>query len=455
MNRFVSLALILAATSGLAVPALADTPLLAFDPDAATQAWMALIDPAQRAKSDAYYEGTYWLILWNGLMPVLVAAILMQGNRFVRWVAAVEAKIKIRFLAHCVIGVIYLLASALITLPLTIYEGFIREHAYGLSTQDFGAWAGEQLIDLAINTLIVAIGVAGIYALLRRVRQLWWVWASGFAIAMMALIVAISPVFIAPLFNKYEPMKEGELKTAILQMAEANGVPASNVYTFDTSRQSTRVTANVSGLFGTTRISLGDNLLTRMSPDAVKGVMAHEIGHYTLFHLGSIMTMYALALFIIFILTDKLFERLTRNGRLGGGPIENIATLPVFGAVISLIFMLATPVFNNITRYHETQADIFGLNAGRAPDGFAEAALALAEYRKLEPGPVERFIFFHHPSGYDRVKMSMQWKAAEIAAGRYPASPGGPPPGFKIRMGKDDAPASPAAPTEDKAGKPE
>jgi STE24 endopeptidase len=100
-------------------------------------------------------------------------------------------------------------------------------------------------------------------------------------------------------------------------------------------------------------------------------------------------------------------------------------------AIITFLGLISMPINNNITRFHENQADIFGLNAAREPDGFAEAAILLSEYRKMEPTPFEEWFFYDHPSGYARVHMAMQWKAHEMAAGRYPAGRGGPPEGWR------------------------
>lgn len=118
-------------------------------------------------------------------------------------------------------------------------------------------------------------------------------------------------------------------------------------------------------------------------------------------------------------------------------------------AILALLSAIATPIQNNIIRYHEHQADIFGLNASREPDGFAEAAVLLSEYRKMEPGPFELWFFYDHPSGYDRIHMAMEWKAHEMAAGRYPMGPGGPPPGWRpdfVVVDDTPATAAPAVP---------
>ena len=238
-------------------------------------------------------------------------------------------------------------------------------------------------------------------------------------------------------------------KTDILHMAQANGVPAHDVMVFDVSRQSNRVTANVSGFLDTTRISLSDTLIQRASTDGVREVMGHEIGHYVLNHTVSILVMVAVLYAVVFALANILFGWLTKGERWGVRGVSDPAGMPLLFAVITFLFTLATPVQNNLIRFHEHQADIFGLNASRAPDGFAETALLLSEYRKMEPSPFELWFFYDHPSGYQRIHMAMTWKAHEMAAGRYPMGPGGPPEGWRpdfVVMREQGAAPTPAAP---------
>ena len=111
---------------------------------------------------------------------------------------------------------------------------------------------------------------------------------------LTTLLVALSPVFIEPLFNTYKPVEDGPLKRAVLQMAHAVSVPVDNVYVFDASRQTTRISANVSGLFGTAAVRLNDNLLRRTSEPEVRAVMGHELGHYVMNHIPKTLLMLTL-----------------------------------------------------------------------------------------------------------------------------------------------------------------
>jgi STE24 endopeptidase len=394
---------------------------LPLDATAATQAYLDRLSPEAVARSNAYFEGGHWLKLWNWLAGIAVAGLLLatRPSTAVRdWAAR---KLRWRPLADAAYGVFYIVAGTVLTLPLAIYEGFFREHAYGLATQGFGAWAGEQLLSLAVSMLVGGLLIALLYAVLRRVGANWWGWATAVTVAFMALGIAVSPVFIEPLFNTYKPVPDGPVKTAVLQMARANGVPVDNVYVFDASRQTTRVSANVSGLFGTAAVRLNDNLLNRSSDAEIRAVMGHEIGHYAMNHIPKSILSFGVIFGFGFVFTQWVMRLLlARYGsawRLSGP--ADVASLPLLAAVMSTYLLLATPLVNTISRTHETEADLWGLNLAREPHGEAEVLLKLTEYRKPDPGPVEEFIFYTHPSTRTRIYHAMRWRE-QMAAGARP-----------------------------------
>jgi STE24 endopeptidase len=160
-------------------------------------------------------------------------------------------------------------------------------------------------------------------------------------------------------------------------------------------------------------------------------VMGHEIGHYVLGQIASLIFMLSALFCVVFAVLHYVFRAIVKGERWGVRSLADPAGLPLAAALFTGLMAIATPVTNNIGRFHERQADIFGLHASRAPDGFAETALLLSEYRKMEPTPFEEWFFYDHPSGYARIRMAMQWKAHEIAAGRHPPGSGGPPPGWR------------------------
>ena len=213
------------------------------------------------------------------------------------------------------------------------------------------------------------------------------------------------------------------MRESILSLARANRVPAEEVYQFDASRQTTRISANVSGMFGTTRVSLNDNLLKRTSDAEIRAVMGHEMGHFVLNH-GIRLTIYLSLLLTAgyFVVARVLDWAIARWGqRWGVTDRADPAGLPAALAILTIFLSLTPPVENSIIRQAEAEADAYGLASAREPHGFAMAAMRLSTYRKIHPGPWEEIIFFDHPSGYDRVKRAMTWleenqQAADVRA---------------------------------------
>ncbi len=264
----------------LSVPAFAAT----FDPQAATEAYLKTIPAAARLKSDAYFEDGYWLILWNALYGLAVAMVMLFTGLSSR-MRDIGFRIgRKRWLAVAIYGALFSIVTAVLTLPLDIYQGFIREHAYDLSNQSFGGWAGDTLIGLLVNIVSAAIVLPFIYAAIKAAPKTWWLWGTGITVSFLAVIVLISPVFLEPLLNHFQSLPAGPVREQILSMARADGIPAHDVLQFDSSRQSKKISAHVSGLFGTTQISLTDNLIQQCTPDEVLAVLGHEMGHYVMGH---------------------------------------------------------------------------------------------------------------------------------------------------------------------------
>ena len=226
----------------------------------------------------------------------------------------------------------------------------------------------------------------------------------------------LGPVFITPLFNEYDKMADGPIRDQIVAMAAKHDVPAENIYVFDQSRQHKRISANVSGIGPTIRISLNDNLLERTDPDEIAAVMGHELGHYVLGHSWRILLVLALimavGLFIVARLAPRLIDRY--GTRWGVRSVADPAAIPLLSLILTAYFFVATPAVNTLIRVNESEADRFGLDTAREPDGFAKVAMRLSEYRKIEPGPIEEMLFFDHPSGATRIRMAMQWKADNV-----------------------------------------
>jgi STE24 endopeptidase len=389
----------------------------AFDATKATDRYLARVSGAARAKSNAYFEGGYWLQLVDLIYGLAVAGLLLTlqiSSRVSDWV---EQRTHSRTGQVMLYVAVYVPLTAAAMFPLTVYEGFFREHAYGLSNQNFWQWLGDFGIGFGLSFLTMVLLLPVLYAAIRRARESWWVWGAGLFIAFNILTVVIWPIFVAPLYNHYSPLPAGPLKSQILSLARANAVPVDNVWLVDASRQSNRVSANVSGLFGTARISLNDNLLKQGTPDEVLAVLGHEMGHYVMDHATRELLLTALVILVGFAFVNRAF--LLACDWFGGQwqvrRLSDVAGLPLLIALANIYMFLVTPVTNTISRTTEYQADIFGLDAVRKPDAFATVMLKLSSYRKLEPGKWEEAIFYDHPSGRTRIEAAMRWKKEHIA----------------------------------------
>jgi len=387
-----------------------------FDATAATNAYLAQIPADKTARSDAYFEGGYWLILWDFLYGVVVALLLLNLRWSARMRDMAERVTRFKPVHTFVYWLQYLILTSILVFPLTVYEEYFREHKYGLATQTFGPWMGDQMKELAVNLVLGGLLVMLLFGVVRRLPRTWWIWGAAVTIVFLIFTVLISPVYIVPIFNTPKILNDPKIVDPILSMARANGIPAKNVYQIDASKQSTRMSANVSGFANTMRITLNDNLLRRGSPEEIQAVMGHEMGHYVMNHIYKFIMFFSIVIVLFFVYLrwslDWILQRWGEKWQIRG--MGDTVVLPLVLLLAGIFGFVTTPVFNTFIRVQEHEADMYGLNTARQPDGFAQAAIHLGEYRKMNPGPIEEWIFFDHPSGRNRIYDAMRWKAENL-----------------------------------------
>jgi STE24 endopeptidase len=395
------------------------------DPATATRAWLDTVPADKRAKSDAYFEGGYWLILWDFLLAAAILIFLLASRISARLRDFAERTTRFTTLQVILYAIPFVLLTTLLGFPLNAYEHFFREHAYGLATQNFAQWFQEQLIALLVQLMATCFVLVGLYFVFRRAPRTWWVWGTIASLVFVMLGIILSPVYVEPLFNTYKPLNDPTISEPILAMARANEIPVTQVFEVDASRQSNRVSANVAGFLGTTRIALNDNLLKQCTLPEIREVMAHEMGHYILNHSVKLVMYFGIFFLLGFSIAKAFFDTAVRRwgDRWGVRGIADPAGLPLLSLIFAAVFFLLTPISNTAIRVTEREADAFSINTSREPDGMAQVALKLGTYRKLDPTPLEEFIFFDHPSGRARIRMAMDWKAAHLPCGGSETNP--------------------------------
>jgi len=386
---------------------------MSFDPAAATKAYIDGLGPEALEKAASYTVGSEWLSFWGVVVAGLVTMLFVR----LRILDRLDAKFAKRGWAvrTFLLCAIFLLLSAIVTLPWDIYAGWWREAAYGRTSQPLGDWLGQSAMSTLIAAIFGGLFFLGIYALIRRAGKRWWIWSGGLAAFAISAVLLLSPVLVEPLFNDYKPVPAGPVRDALVVQAKEAGIEPGRIFMFDGSRQSNNFTANVSGIGHSARIAISDVALKGASLDEVKAVTGHEIGHYVLGHVWIIVVTFSLLAILLFFLADRLFARIARAFGSDAG-VGDPRGFPVMMFLLSLFTFLAQPVLNTLSRTDESAADAYSLKTVNLPDALSTALVKTAEYRSPRPNAVEEFVFYSHPSVERRVRAAMEWKAAHPPA---------------------------------------
>ena len=383
--------------------------MMTFDAKAATAAYIDSLGSEALAKAASYTVGNHWLLLWNLLVSALIAWLIVRSGVLDR----VDAKLGKRGpnLKAFVIAAVYFVVANLLSLPWSLYEEWWRELGYGRTSQPLGDFLGQAALGVVIFAIIVGLFAVGMYALMRRAGRFWWLWSGGFTAFALSTFLLAGPVFIEPLFNDFEPVPAGEVRDALVGMAQEAGVPEDRIFVYDGSRQSNNFTANVSGIGGSARIAISDVAFKGASLDEVKAVTGHEIGHYVLGHVWRTVIVLSVLAVLFFFIADRAFPSFARA--FGStASVSDPRGLPVLAFMASLLLLLAQPILNGMIRLGENQADQYSLETVNLPDGLASALVKTAEYRDPRPGKLQEFLFYTHPSVERRVRRAMDWKAS-------------------------------------------
>ncbi|WP_029914879.1 M48 family metallopeptidase [Caulobacter sp. UNC358MFTsu5.1] len=392
--------------------------MVLFDPAAATAAYLAQLPPEAHAKATAYTQGGHWLLLWGFLVSVLVSFLIVRSGVLVGLRRRMERRKPRPVLVSLAVGVVYLLIDGVLSLPWSAYAGWWRQKQYGLTSQAFGGWLGENAISLAISAVAFGLFLTALYALIRRVPRTWWLWSGGLTAVFITILMVLSPIYIEPIFNHYTPAPAGPVRDQVVAMAKANGIPADKIFVYNGSKQSNAYTANVSGLFGSARVAMSDTMFKQGADLAeVRGVVGHEMGHYAHYHSLWIAGVMSLLAIVSFFLVDRLFAPVC--ALLGGDTIKGLADpagLPVLSVILAVLSLLGTPVTNSLIRIAESDADHYSLEHFNEPDGLSKALVKTIEYRAATPSRLEEVLFYDHPAVGARIRRAMDWKAAHPKA---------------------------------------
>ena len=390
---------------------------MAFDAVSATNAYIDSLGTEALAQAAAYTAGNHWLILWSLLATVVSTSLIVRSGILV----ALSNKLSQRgaFNRAFRVSAAFIVLSAIIELPWTIYTSWYRQTQYDMTTQPLGDFLGQSSLGLALSAVLMGLLLATFYVLIKKAGQLWWAWFGGITASLVATMMLLGPSLIQPLFNEYTPVPEGEVKEAIEALALEANIPTNRIFMYDGSRQSNNFTANVSGIGSSARIAISDIALKEANLDEVKAVTGHEIGHYVSGHIWWVVFLLSGEVVIAFLLADRLFKPVARVFGADEN-IQNPASVPILILLVGVLLTLFEPINNSLTRMNEADADRYSLENVGLPDGLASALVKTAEYRDPRPGQLQELLFYTHPSVESRVRMAMEWKGEQLATELLP-----------------------------------
>lgn len=305
-------------------------------------------------------------------------------------------------------GILFCLAVVLIfslaSLPTSIYSTFYLEAKFGFNKTTASLYIVDKLKALILGLVIGVPFLWVVLWLMDTMGVYWWIWAFGFILAFQLLMIVIFPTFIAPWFNKFEPLPAGELRDRILALAKQLGFKTSGIYTMDGSKRSAHSNAYFTGLGRSKRIVLFDTLLEQMTIDQGLAVLAHEMGHYKMKHIVRMLLVQTLFLLIGLYLLSLLLNYAPLFSAFG---LErsNHAALVLFSLISGPATFYLAPLMNVLSRKHEYEADHFATRTLRDGKAMEEALvnLTIKNLSNLTPHPWYSAYYYSHPTPVERI----------------------------------------------------
>jgi Zn-dependent protease with chaperone function len=321
------------------------------------------------------------------------------------------------FFVVLVYFIFYGLLEYALHFPLAYYAGYVRQHAYGLSNQTFQKWAADSLKELAVGLIFGGLLIWLPYWFIRRSPRRWWFYTALLSLPVMFFVMLVEPIWVAPLFNRFGPMKDKQVETQILALAQEAGIEGGRVFEVDKSVDTNAVNAYVTGFLSTKRIVLWDTLLAKLDAREMRVVMAHEMGHYVLHHVvlailvgfGGILV----GLYLVYRLAGALLQRYKE--RFGFDQLSDVASLPLILLLVQVISFALMPVGLAFSRHLEHEADRFALELAHDNHAAATAFVRLQRENLGNPRPGVSFMLWRasHPSLGQRIEFVNEYRPWE------------------------------------------
>ncbi|MEJ5306050.1 MAG: M48 family metallopeptidase [Ignavibacteria bacterium] len=297
--------------------------------------------------------------------------------------------------------------NSIYSIPLSFYSGYIIEHKFKLSNQRFWDWVIEKLKSTAVSFLISLPLILLFYYLLKN-YELWWLFIAIAVFFFSILLARIAPTLIFPIFYKFNPLNDENLKNKLTELCKKFGINFEGIYTFNLSKTTKKANAGFTGIFKSKRIILSDTLIENFTDNEILTVFAHELGHYKKRHIIKNVLIGFIVTTITFYLVNQLYISLIFG--LGFKSVDQISALPILFLIMSIFSLIMMPVTNSISRKFEYEADEFAVKSTGDKNSFISSLQKLSRINLADenPNPIIEFIFYSHPSIQKRIERIKQ-----------------------------------------------
>lgn len=363
----------------------------------------------KRAKRYAFWRHLLFIAAFFYLLIWLI--LFLAGGWSVnlkQWLSTVTANYYLLVALYLVVFIIFM---ELVMLPLNFVSDFWLEHYFSLSNEKLTTWVLDELKGLFLSLVLFLPLALVIYYFIQLTSNFWWVYAAIIWSLYSVFIAFIAPIVIMPLFNKFEPLKDEEMTEEIKKLARKAGLKITQVLVTDMSKRTKKANAYFAGVGRTKRVVLGDTLINNFSPSEILAVIAHELGHWAKGHINKNLYLNVAVGFVSFYLVDKFLNFGVDYFQLDNK--TNIASFPLFILGFLLLSAVLMPAMNAISRYFETEADLFELELLRQPEATISCFKKLGEQNLADPDPhpLIEFLFYSHPSLSKRIKRAQTWQS--------------------------------------------
>jgi len=359
---------------------------------------------------------------WLGIADFAVAFVFLVVLLVTGWSGSLrDLAYRMGFDNYSLSLFMYLLLLLAISKALGIgldYYGFRLEREYRLSTQRFRSWLWDEIKSFLVGLVLGSIVVELLYFTIRHWPEYWWLLAWVLFMALFIVLAQLAPVVLFPIFYKFEPLDDEDLRRRLVMLSQRAGTRVRGVYRWRLSEKSSKANAALTGLGATRRIILADTLLDNYSPEEIEAVLAHELGHHVHRHILKSILVQAAVTFVGFWAANWVLHYAIDHHLFEFEQISDFADLPLFALVSVALSFLLMPILNAYSRFNERQADRYAFESLSSVEPFISSMNKLADQNLAERAPSKwvEWVFHSHPSISRRLEAAEAWGRAQGAS---------------------------------------